>query len=305
MALEPMIWALNHSRSKLAARLVLIALANNAHHDGTDCYPSIAYIAEKANVSPSSVRTAIKDLVELGELEVTYNGGARGPNGTTNYYRIIMRDYPPKVTKRNRTRPGTPSESEPRQNLDPSKVLTPAESAPLQNSSQGVQILASGGPDSGGGTVLEPTRTKTSAALTLDGDPAPAAGAGSGGPSDDGGRDPVTGRYPRTAQGLVRWWIDEVRREKGLPEYVPPGRHLGHASRLLREMLEEGIAFDAVSRGLQLWWQSPRASSASLLPGFVNDVLSGNVTPMRESGRPRAGQSAEVQAPVTEREMIL
>jgi Helix-turn-helix domain len=305
MAIECMVWVLRNSRSKLAGRLVLLAIADSAHPDGAGAWPSVADIAERANVSTSSVRTAIKDLVELGELEVDYNGGARGPNGVTNSYRVVMRDYPPKATQRNRRRPDTPSDSAGVQSLEGSKVLTPAESAPLKTLAEGVQDLALRGPDSGGGTVLEPPRTKTSGAPAAD----PACRPGSVHPAQSAAAAArpkgTTGRYPETAQGLVSWWIDLVRAKTGNPEYAPPGKVLGHASRLLREMLAEGVPFAAVRRGLWLWIESDKTSSPAVIPSIVNDVMSGTVTPMHQDRPNRAGQGAGVAPPADESEMIL
>lgn len=64
---------LEHSVSEGAARLVLISIAN---HDGEGgSWPSIATIARESRKSESTVRRAIKDLVDLGELVVHLNDG--------------------------------------------------------------------------------------------------------------------------------------------------------------------------------------------------------------------------------------
>jgi Helix-turn-helix domain len=310
MAINVMQWVWDSSRSTLGARLVLLAIADCASSDGDQAWPSVAEIARKANCGRATVTDAIRKLVDLGELEVKHNQGKAGPNGVTNYYRVIMIDYPPKTTQRNLRRPPTPPNSGGVRIPEGSEFRTRADSAPVRDSegvrdsAEGVRIPGGRGPNSGWGTIHEPSLTKTSGALTLDDDPGSPAGAGSGA-AVAAGRDPVTGRYPKTAQGLVAWWIDEVRRKTGNPEYTPPGKILGHTARLLREMLAEGIPFDDVRRGLQLWWESQKTSSPSLLPSIVNDVMSGTVTEMHQNRPPRAGQAATVTPPTSASEMVL
>ena len=60
--------AFAHSRSKLAARLVLLALADNAHDDGI-AWPGHRLLAEKAMLSERTVSRAISELESLGEIE--------------------------------------------------------------------------------------------------------------------------------------------------------------------------------------------------------------------------------------------
>jgi hypothetical protein len=65
-----------HSRAKGVARLVLLALADEASSDGEVAHyrRSYAHLAAKANVDKRSVTRAIRDLVDLGELVVTEQG---------------------------------------------------------------------------------------------------------------------------------------------------------------------------------------------------------------------------------------
>lgn len=73
MSVQSISLVLEHSMSEGAARLVLISIAN---HDGEGgSWPSIATIAKEARKSESTVRRAIKDLEELGELVVHRNDG--------------------------------------------------------------------------------------------------------------------------------------------------------------------------------------------------------------------------------------
>lgn len=81
-----MSWVWEHSRSKLSARLVLLAIADHANGDGLDAYPSTTQLMRKTGLSERGVQKAIAELVELGELLVTTGGG----RGKTNRYRVLM-----------------------------------------------------------------------------------------------------------------------------------------------------------------------------------------------------------------------
>lgn len=68
-----------HSASRGAARLVLLAIADVAADDGqvTAYRRSQSVLARKANITQEGVRKAIKELVRLGELEVLVQGSGR------------------------------------------------------------------------------------------------------------------------------------------------------------------------------------------------------------------------------------
>jgi hypothetical protein len=70
-----MSWVWDHSQAEGNARLVLLAIADNAGHDGRDAWPSQETLARKCRVSVRTVRRAIKELVDLGELEVQKYAG--------------------------------------------------------------------------------------------------------------------------------------------------------------------------------------------------------------------------------------
>lgn len=82
-----------HSTSKGTARLVLLALADEANSQGlvTAYRRSQSWIARKANVDGSSVRRAIKALGDSGELEVL----ARGDGRDSSNYRLTLPDLDP------------------------------------------------------------------------------------------------------------------------------------------------------------------------------------------------------------------
>lgn len=68
-----------HSQSSGSARLVLLAMADEANDQGllTSHRRSQSWLMKKANLARSSVQRGIRDLVELGELEVLRVGHAR------------------------------------------------------------------------------------------------------------------------------------------------------------------------------------------------------------------------------------
>lgn len=88
MSVQAIGWVLDHSKSRLAARHVLISIANHAKSDGTGAWPSVGTIARESRISKREVQRSIPQLVALGELHV--EPGA-GPNGTHMYSLPKMR----------------------------------------------------------------------------------------------------------------------------------------------------------------------------------------------------------------------
>lgn len=67
-------------------RLVAVALADNAHRDGTRIFPSIAELADRTKLSERSVQSHISRMVASGWLILTKK--STGRRGATNEYRI-------------------------------------------------------------------------------------------------------------------------------------------------------------------------------------------------------------------------
>jgi Helix-turn-helix domain len=74
------------SRSRGPARLVLLAIADNAHDDGAQAWPSMMTLVRKTGLAERTVQGALNTLQELGELEVAHNAGPRH----CNLYRVLM-----------------------------------------------------------------------------------------------------------------------------------------------------------------------------------------------------------------------
>jgi hypothetical protein len=69
----------DHSASKGSARLILLAMADEANDEGllTAYRRSYSHLASKANTDPSTVRRAVQQLVALGEVAVLKEGTGR------------------------------------------------------------------------------------------------------------------------------------------------------------------------------------------------------------------------------------
>jgi hypothetical protein len=79
-----------HSRAEHAARLVLIAIADNASQLDGVAWPSQEEIARKTLLGERTVRDAIDELVELGELETRLGQSGRIRQ---NVYRVTVGRY--------------------------------------------------------------------------------------------------------------------------------------------------------------------------------------------------------------------
>lgn len=93
MSIRVIQWVWDHSQAGGADRLVLLAIADNANHDGSDAWPSVEELSRKARVSERTVQRCIGNLEALGELVVERNaGGSRTTPGNRrpNRYAVIM-----------------------------------------------------------------------------------------------------------------------------------------------------------------------------------------------------------------------
>lgn len=110
MSVEAFAIALNHSRAKGSARLVLMGIAN---HDGDGgAWPSVATLARYANITPRNVQKALQTLVELREIAISVQGG--GTASTVDHRRPNLYHWllqcPPDCdrTKNHRTKRSLP-----------------------------------------------------------------------------------------------------------------------------------------------------------------------------------------------------
>lgn len=94
------------SGAKGNARLILLAIADYAHDDGSNAYPSVATLMQKTLLSERTIQNNISELKNAGELEVKPKAGPRGVN---LYTVVVAKKYQAGVP----THGGTP------QNLPP------------------------------------------------------------------------------------------------------------------------------------------------------------------------------------------
>lgn len=124
MSVEVMSRVFADSKSKGAARLVLLALADEGSSTGevTAYRRSQSWIGRKCNLDPRSVRRAIDDLVQLGELRVLAEGQGR----QSSNYQITLTS-PDTTSSLDRTpRPGSPdTTSSPSSRSSPTTPVNP------------------------------------------------------------------------------------------------------------------------------------------------------------------------------------
>lgn len=68
MSVQAMSWVFEHSEARLAARLVLLAIANHADADGRNAWASVRRLAEEAHVSERQARYGLRQLEAAGEI---------------------------------------------------------------------------------------------------------------------------------------------------------------------------------------------------------------------------------------------
>lgn len=68
MSVQALTWVLEHSEARLGARLVLIVLADHAHANGTNAFPSVETIAKEARMTSRAVHAALRRLEQDGDI---------------------------------------------------------------------------------------------------------------------------------------------------------------------------------------------------------------------------------------------
>jgi hypothetical protein len=88
MSVHVISWVLRNSEARLGARLALLVLADHAHQDGTNAFPSVATIGKEARMSARNVQYALRRLVSDGSIELT--GQRPTKDGWVNVYKVVM-----------------------------------------------------------------------------------------------------------------------------------------------------------------------------------------------------------------------
>lgn len=71
------------SNVKGSPRLLLLAIAKHANHDGTNAYPSLATLAHLTKLSHSQVCLILRQLVKDGHVRIEHGAGPKGSNAYT------------------------------------------------------------------------------------------------------------------------------------------------------------------------------------------------------------------------------
>ncbi len=84
-----------HSRATGNTLIVLLKLSDCCDDQGRNAWPSIRSLARYCRCSASTVKRAIRELVDLGELEIVQSGGGRAPGSRygSNVYRVVIETY--------------------------------------------------------------------------------------------------------------------------------------------------------------------------------------------------------------------
>jgi hypothetical protein len=69
-------------------KLVLLAMADHAHNDGTGCYPSVGRLARKTSLSIRGVQTTLRRLEKAGFI--VPQGKSKGGSGVTTEYNLTL-----------------------------------------------------------------------------------------------------------------------------------------------------------------------------------------------------------------------
>lgn len=95
MSIESLAIALHHSKARGTAKLVLLGIANQDGDGGS--FPKAATLAKYANVHPRRIPAAVQQLVDLGEIRVSYQDGGRRSlpdHLRPNVYEILLQCPP-------------------------------------------------------------------------------------------------------------------------------------------------------------------------------------------------------------------
>ncbi len=75
MSVQASSWVIEHSKHKGSSLLVLLMIANHAHADGTNAFPSLQTLARECRMSLRQISRIVDALEKSGELRVERSGG--------------------------------------------------------------------------------------------------------------------------------------------------------------------------------------------------------------------------------------
>lgn len=80
MSIKVQSYVWENSKADGSALLLLLAIADHAHDDGTGAWPSVAALARKCRQGERNTRYLLRKLEEMGELRTDIGGGPHGCN---------------------------------------------------------------------------------------------------------------------------------------------------------------------------------------------------------------------------------
>jgi Helix-turn-helix domain len=84
MSLSVLAWVLDHSDERLGNRLVLLALAEFAHDDGSKAFPKVETLMTRSRLSERQVRNCLRSLEQSGAIVQTGT-----TQSGTHVYRVV------------------------------------------------------------------------------------------------------------------------------------------------------------------------------------------------------------------------
>ena len=96
MSFQAQNWVITYSKQKGSALLVLLMIANHAHSDGTNAFPSIKTLAKECRLSERQITRIVGQLEQSGELLIERSIGR-----TVHNYSISMILNPDKMSLSN------------------------------------------------------------------------------------------------------------------------------------------------------------------------------------------------------------
>lgn len=129
MSFDALSWAAKQRPGNLAAKMVLLALANFANEAG-EAYPSTAAIAEFGDMNHKTATVAL-DRLEAAGL-ITDSGMRRGQSGQIKVYRLNLKSLP-KTEASQKRKPPVFSAKDPQKRVveDPQKRVTDTVNEPV------------------------------------------------------------------------------------------------------------------------------------------------------------------------------
>lgn len=77
MSFQATTWVIEHSQHKGSALLLLLMIANHAHSDGTNAFPSVEVLAKECRMSKRQIARILLELEKSGELGVDHSAGRK------------------------------------------------------------------------------------------------------------------------------------------------------------------------------------------------------------------------------------